>query len=198
MDAPPRRRGRPRHEPSDETRALVTKMVGEGASVDAIAAAVDVSEPTLRLYYAAELSAERPQKKFPFAADRQVAARPGAGRPEHVPSADQRVRVEILAAARWPQWRIAQAIGVSEPTLRECYAQELEVGGARREADLLVATYQAAAGGNISAVKAFLGPVRPLEDPPEPRPDPVGKKAAAEAAAAQIGSAGRWAGLLPH
>jgi AcrR family transcriptional regulator len=191
-----RRRGRPRHEPTDQTRALVARMVGEDATVDAIAAAVQVSEPTLRLHYAQELASERPQKKFPFAADRRVAPRVGAGRPEHVPSAEQREMVEVLAATRWPQWRIAQAVGVSEPVLRACYADELETGGARREAALMMAAYRAAAEGNVSAMKAFLGTSRALDEPPAP--EPMGKKAMAAVKAQTAGTRGQWAGLLPH
>ena len=44
-------RGRPRHEPSSQSRALILKLVIQGYRQAEIAKAVGLSEPTLRLRY---------------------------------------------------------------------------------------------------------------------------------------------------
>ena len=48
-------RGRPRHEPTDDTRAEVKKLASCGAGQALIARVLKVSEPTLRKHYRAEL-----------------------------------------------------------------------------------------------------------------------------------------------
>ncbi|MEN9934692.1 MAG: hypothetical protein RLZZ387_1271 [Chloroflexota bacterium] len=205
---PPARRrgpGRPPHEPTDESRALVVRLVGEGRPVDAIAEAVGVSEPTLRAHYDHELAtAPRPQITFPFAADPTAPrpARPGAGRPPHVPTAETRERVEILVAGGMPAWHIATALGISEPTLREHYAGEMDGGRARKNADVLVALHRKAAEGNVSAARAWLGLPAELDAPPapapEPKAEPIGKKEAAQMAALTAADGTDWQSLLPH
>lgn len=52
---PPRPPGRPRHEPTPAQRAKVARMHQAGAKQPAIARALRVSLPTLRLCYASEL-----------------------------------------------------------------------------------------------------------------------------------------------
>jgi DNA-binding CsgD family transcriptional regulator len=203
MAGEPKRRGRPPHQPSDDSRALVREMVAAGRTVDDIALAVGISEPTLRAHYPQELATPRPQITFPFAATPTAPqpARDRAGRPPHVPDADSRRRVEVLVAAGMPQWQIAAAIEVSEPTLREHYAQELETGGARKRAELLVSLFDAGTAGNVSAVRAFLAQPVALNDPPPPpppKPDPLGKKEAAQLAALSAESGTDWAHLLPN
>lgn len=49
------RSGRPRHVPTPETRSRVAELRGEGLSHLAIARAIGISDPTLRLNYAVEL-----------------------------------------------------------------------------------------------------------------------------------------------
>jgi hypothetical protein len=49
----------------------------------------------------------------------------GPGRPKHIPSLETSQKVELLAAIGWSHFRIAEAIGVSSPTLRLHYRREL-------------------------------------------------------------------------
>ena len=58
-------------------------------------------------------------------------ARPGAGRPEHEPTEDQRRQVKTMADGGVPHRHIAAIIGVAEGTLRKHYAAELAEGMAR-------------------------------------------------------------------
>jgi hypothetical protein len=45
----------PKHKPTDETRKTVKAMTAYGISQAKICAVIDISEPTLRLYYSHEL-----------------------------------------------------------------------------------------------------------------------------------------------
>jgi hypothetical protein len=48
------------------------------------------------------------------------------GRPQHVPNDDSRSLVATLAQLGWPQRQIAQAVGITPPTLRLRYRRELD------------------------------------------------------------------------
>lgn len=202
----PRRRGRPAHVPTETTRALVADLVALDKSVADIAAALLLSEPTVRAHYAAELDAPRPQINFSFAESgqprpprRRQAER--AGRPEHVPTDESRERVEVLIAGDMRQWQIAAALGISVPTLAEHYAAELEHGRSRKRAAVLEALYKAGVeGGNVAALKAWLAQPNALENEPS-KPEkaaPLGKKDAKMMAAMTAAQNTDWASLLPN
>lgn len=207
MDEPQRRgRGRPSHQPTDDTRDLVRTLAGRGRSATDIALALGVSAPTLRAHYRGDLVVAAQQKTIPlpeFAEPLPPRSAPdGAGRPPHVPTEETRERVEILLAGGMPAWQVAKAVGVSESTLRDHYADELDGGRARKNAEVMVAMFRSATdAGNVSAQRAWLSQSAQLDDPPaaaDSRPGPIGKKAAAQAAAATAGEGTDWAGLLPN
>jgi hypothetical protein len=199
-----KRTGRPPHQPSDETRATVVRLVGEGKNATDIAAAIGISAPTLRAHYRQELHDARAQKRIPLPEFDDPAppgpGNPGSGRPPHVPTDDTRQRVEILRAAGMPAWQIAQTIGIGESALREHYAAEIEAGRARKRAEMIAAMFEAGRSGNVSAQRAFLALDADLDDPPEPpaREAPIGKKEAAMRAAEHAAQGTSWASLLPH
>lgn len=197
-----RRPGRPAHEPTVATRAAVERMVAENRPVAEIAKEIGLSAPTLRAHYAVELARPRPQISFPFAGSGEAPRRAGsprAGRPEHVPTEETRGRVEVLVAGGMPQWQIAAALGLSEPTLLKHYAVELDGGRAKRTAEVLEALYRAAVeDGNVSAQKAWLARQTPIDEPPAPKEDPPGKKAAAQVAAMTAHQGTEWERLLPN
>ena len=123
------------------------------------------------------------------------------GRPPHQPTADQRERVAVLAAGGMSQVELSAAIGISEPTLRLHYAEQLTAGAAAKRALVLEAMFKAATAGNVSAQKAWLAQHRELQDPaslPVSRPAPQGKKEAAAEAAIEAQAGSPWSGLLPH
>ena len=188
--AEPPRRGRPPHEPTLDTRALVTTLVARGKSVPDIALALGISAPTLRAHYRPELHAARAQKTIPLPEFAEPApprpAPEGSGRPPHIPTDDTRDEVAILLAGGMPPWQVAQAIGIAESTLRDHYAEQLDRGRARKRADMIVALHRTGIAGNVSAQKAYLAMDAELDDPPPAGAKPVapiGKKAAAFAAA---------------
>jgi DNA-binding CsgD family transcriptional regulator len=202
-----RKRGRPAHQPTDATRALVVAMVGQDRSVAAIAEALRLSEPTVRAHYAEELSVERPQISFPFVeSGRERRARRNSersGRPEHVPTVETRDRVEVLVAGGMHQWQIAAALGISVPTLCEHYAEQLENGSSRKKAEVLEALFKAATeGANVTAQKAWLAQPGGLEHDPPNRPPakeaPMGKKEHAISAAFTAARGTDWDSLLPN
>lgn len=196
-----KRVGRPPHQPTDQQRAEVRRLVAAGTKVIDIAKAMGVSEPTLRGHYRAELATPRPQLTMPGLppADPQP-PRERSGRPQHIPDDESRERVEVLVASRMPAWQIAKALGISEPTLRTYYAPELDGGRARKSAEMLVTLYRAGVGGNVSAAKEWLRQAGELEDPPPPEPEEpkLGKKEAAHLAALTAAAGTDWDGLLPH
>jgi len=87
--------------------------------------------------------------------------RPGfglRGRPQHVPDGQSRAKVQLGLALGWSNSRIAQGIGVTEPTLRKHYFRLLSVRDQARPAmDLRRALqlWEAAEAGNVGAMKAF-------------------------------------------
>lgn len=200
-----RRSGRPAHEPTDDTRDLVRALVARGKTVADIALTLGISAPTLRAHYRADLAAEGLQKRIDlpeFAEPAPPRAAPeGAGRTPHVPTDDLRERVEILVAGGMPAWQVAKAVGVSASTLSDHYADQLDSGRARKNAEVMVAMFKAATeAGNVSAQKAWLAQSTELDDAPPPpeKAAPLGKKAAAQVAAESAGQGTDWAGLLPH
>nr|WP_294564505.1 hypothetical protein [uncultured Rhodopila sp.] len=182
-------------------------MVEEDKPVADIAVALGLSDPTVRAHYAAELAIERPQLNFPFSQSgpaRIATPKPTRrGRPEHVPTDATRDQVEVLIAGGMRQWQIAAALGISEPTLTEHYAAQLDAGRSKKKAQVIAALFKAGVEtGNVSALKAWLSLPEALEEQPDqrqPQKDiPMGKKAAANAAAISAGFGTDWAGLLPN
>ena len=194
-----KKRGRPPHQPTETGRSTVARMVAAGTAVAEIARVIGVAESTLRGHYAAELATPRPQAVLPGVAppDPQP-PRERSGRPHHVPTEESRERVEILVAGGMPAWRIAAAIGCSEPTLREHYADELEHGRARREAEITVSLYRAAREGNVAAMKEWRRTPTDMDAPPPPKEPPLGKKEQQQMEAMTAAANTSWEGLLPH
>lgn len=73
------------------------------------------------------------------------------GRPEYAPTDDEREKVRVLKASGMSQEAIAEAIGISVPTLAKHFTSELDRGTAKVRADLLMARYRSAMGGNVAA-----------------------------------------------
>jgi hypothetical protein len=123
----------------------------------------------------------------------------GRGRPQHVPTQENRNRVNMLLACGWSNERIAQALRVTMPTLRKHYFSELKFREAARdrlEAALLMSTWQGVQKGSVSAVRMYLQLLerndlmmfgqanRPRQEKPaEAKVPRLGKKEAAELAA---------------
>ncbi len=78
----------------------------------------------------------------------------GRGRPEHIPTQQNRNRVSMLVALGWSNARIAAALYVTQPTLRKHYFSELkfrEVARDRLEAGVAMKLWEGVQAGNVSA-----------------------------------------------
>ena len=113
------------------------------------------------------------------------------GRPQFQPTNEQRDQCSILAAGRMAEADIAAAFGITRPTLRKHFADELTTGAAERNAAVVVQLYRAAMDGNVAALRLWLA--RQADQQAET----LGRKAQREADAAEA-PPGAWADLIPH
>ncbi len=78
------------------------------------------------------------------------------GRPAHVVTDERRTRVAVLQSLNKTHAEIAEAIGISEKTLRTKYRAELKQGLAQKRAEALVLIWDKAKAGNVAALKEYL------------------------------------------
>lgn len=78
------------------------------------------------------------------------------GRPKLKINNDLRERVAMLAAGGMSQAAIAEAIGCSEPTLRQYFFSELHEGSSAKRAEVIGAMFKSAMDGNVTAQRSFL------------------------------------------
>ncbi|RDJ05271.1 hypothetical protein [Rhizobium grahamii] len=62
-----------------------------------------------------------------------------SGRPEYTPTDDEREKVRVLKASGMSQEAIAEAIGISVPTLAKHFTSELDRGTAKVKPDSTLA-----------------------------------------------------------
>jgi predicted ArsR family transcriptional regulator len=97
----------------------------------------------------------------------------GRGRPEYVPTDEDREKVQVLRAQGMSKEAIAAAVGIHHETLTKYFSVDMEVAVAKRTAEVMMARYRSAIGGNVSAQNKFLElagalppkPTRPLKVP---------------------------------
>lgn len=121
-----------------------------------------------------------------------MAEKKGRGRPEFEPSDEQREKVRVLRASSMSQEEIAEALDISVPTLTKHFSFELKIGSAKVTADVLMARYRSAMGGNVSAQNKLLeqlgaGAAAEKVRKREARPAKLGKKEEQQEAAEKIG-----------
>lgn len=116
------------------------------------------------------------------------------GRPEYAPTDEEREKVRVLKAGGMSREAIAEAIGISEPTLRKHFSLDMEIGAAKVTADVIMARYRAAIGGNVSAQNKMLDAVGAVPPKPAKLPKP-GKKEVAQAEADRLPDDG-WGCIL--
>ncbi len=214
------RSGRKPFVPSDDHRARVRELAGEGRTRRVIASVIGVSIPTLRAHFAAELAAPKPpaaQTLFDLSAPPPVTSTranrrrpPSGGRPVYTPSAHDRERVLTMAAGGATQAAMARILGVSEPTLRLAYAAEISIAAEVRYAEALESLRRQGLKGSTSAMKAYMDEVRkahlaemskaftaaPATQADTPKPRQIGKKEAQQAAAHRAATESDWASVL--
>lgn len=132
----------------------------------------------------------------------------GRGRPQHIPTLENRSKVRLLLAFGWLEQRIAQALRITPPTLRKHYFSELRHRDEARpalEANRIAMVYKAAAGGNVGAMKELgrlierdelVHPLPAMARDAEEKPEKLGKKEAANRAAHSAHQGTGWGDLL--
>ncbi len=127
------------------------------------------------------------------------------GRPPHIVTEENRIKVMMLLAIGRTDERIAAALGITKPTLKKHYFRELqsrEDALERLKASHLMMLYREAANGNASCIKQLGEEIRRLEFVPavpgaeQANPETLGKKAQADADAKTAHEATSWKGLL--
>lgn len=123
-----------------------------------------------------------------------MAGNENSGRPPYAPSDEEREKVRVLKAGGMSNEAIAECIGISEPTLRKHFHSELDRGGARVKADVLMARYRSAMGGNVQAQNKLIEQFAAVDaqDRRSPKQPRLGKKEMQKAAAEAV-AAGRYA-----
>ena len=111
-----------------------------------------------------------------------MTSKKGRGRPEFVPTDEDREKVQVLRAQGMSKEAIAEAIGIHHETLTRHFSVDLEVAVAKRTAEVMMARYRAAVGGSVPAQNKFLElagaiPPKPGKAAKDPK---VGKKEAAQ------------------
>jgi hypothetical protein len=160
-----KKKGRKAFVPTDAQRADVARLVADRAHVDAIAAVIGISTPTLRKHFAAELGDTLSGGANLFAAVEQrppLAALPapktdgrgkGGGRPRFEPSREQRGRVmEMIAVGTMDEAAIARAIGVSAPVYRRAFRAEIAGGRQVKRAEVIEMLFRAGRKGSVPAL----------------------------------------------
>jgi AcrR family transcriptional regulator len=102
------------------------------------------------------------------------------GRPAYQPTDKDRPIAEALSGWSIPQDRIARVIGVDPKTLRKHFADELEIGSAKLEAQLAQNLLRIAQGQDrqalIATIFALTSRFGWVETAPPPREPPLGKR----------------------
>jgi hypothetical protein len=80
------------------------------------------------------------------------------GRPEHIPTQQNRNRVSLLVALGWSNARIALALMITQPTLRKHYFSELKFRDTARDrldANVGLKLWEGVMSGSVSAIREF-------------------------------------------
>jgi AcrR family transcriptional regulator len=107
-----------------------------------------------------------------------------------------RSKVELLVCTGMSHEAIAHAIGCTPPTLYKHFGDELAHGRARKRAEIIAMLQRSARAGNVSAQKKLEEMSRladaqaAFDQPPAAKPEKLGKKEAAAAAARNVGAGG--------
>jgi len=113
-------------------------------------------------------------------------------RPPFKPTDQQRADVARLAGLGFPQEDIARLIGITSPTLRKHFAEELETGRLHAVAEVAKTLYAKAMEGNVPCMIFFLKARGGWRD----RPEEGGKREAEQKAALTAERGSEWEDLL--
>lgn len=125
------------------------------------------------------------------------------GRPSFAKTKENQELVALLRAAGWKQGRIARYLGCDEKTLRKHFSRELSDGADLIEGMALEVTLKKMRSGNSVATNRIFeivdrGRIEPPapNEKPEPKAEPMGKKAQASLDAKNAHHSSQWGNLL--
>jgi DNA-binding CsgD family transcriptional regulator len=121
------------------------------------------------------------------------------GRPEFVPTDEDREKVQVLRAQGMSKEAIAEALGIHYQTLNTHFSMDMEVAVAKKTAEVMMARYRSAVGGSVPAQNKFLemaGAIPP-KPPKQAKAAKIGKKEAAQVEAEAKPDDTEW-GTLVH
>jgi hypothetical protein len=84
------------------------------------------------------------------------------GRPPYVPTDEHRDRVKILGRYGIPQVEIAASLGISAPTLRKHFREELTLAAAEANVEVVKTLHYLAASGRCPSASIFWAKTRCL------------------------------------
>lgn len=127
-----------------------------------------------------------------------MATKKERGRPQYVPTDDDREKVQILRAQGMSKEAIAEAMGIHYQTLNTHFSMDMEVAVAKKTAEVMMARYRSALGGSVPAQNKFLelaGAIPPKHKRPPAQPK-RGKKEIAQTEADAPPTDEEWGNLL--
>jgi predicted DNA-binding protein (UPF0251 family) len=101
-------------------------------------------------------ASDKAAKAKPRAKKAKPAKRAGAGRPQIEITAEQRERAAILIGGGMTLEEAAAAFDMAKNTFRKHFAKELVRSRSKKRAEILLAMFKSAVGGNVSAQKAYV------------------------------------------
>lgn len=117
-------------------------------------------------------------------------------RPAHKPTAALRRKVAAAAGGGMRQEDIAKALGITVPTLRKHYADELSAGAAKERMAVLEKVLAAAKKGSTSAARLYLQQQERTAEAGAGAPGKKGKKEQAQAEALTAERGTDWDSLI--
>ena len=126
------------------------------------------------------------------------------GRQAHQPTPQTKRQVELMAGFGNTEDEISRILGVSKPTLRLHYAEELETGHIKATNAVAANLFKQATKDDPKSVQAAQFWLRcragwsEYAPPQKPKLDPVGKKEQAEIDALAAHEGNEWGDLVRH
>jgi hypothetical protein len=124
--------------------------------------------------------------------ERKQTAKNLGGRPSHQPTGAMRKQVETLAAYGIPEWDISRVVGIDPKTLRKYYADELDLGETKANAQVAGFLFAACRAGNVGAQIFWLKTRARWREYRDENVIVAGKKEQTAAAAATAGQGTEW------
>lgn len=128
-----------------------------------------------------------------------MAGNKNSGRRARVFTSEERQKVKVLTASGMTQAQIAHVLKCSVPTLVAKFKNELEIGQAEIQSEMIMARYNSAKAGNVSAQNKMIEMTGAAPPPPPeaPKAEPKkGKKEQAQEDAMTAHQSSDWGSVL--